>query len=93
MSPPWKVCSKGCNKMLKVPKPGPTPSGIFLTDQDVFDIVVCQVNWRIICADGLTKEEQLRSNNQGVPPRCQTSKSVQPIARCVTENQLDTFLQ
>jgi hypothetical protein len=59
-----RVCSKGCNKILKVPKPNPPTHA--KSDADLFDIVVCQVDWRIIC----TQEG------------CETSKEVIPIARC-----------
>ena len=59
-----RVCTKGCNKKLKVQKSTVTPNAT--SDADLFDIVVCQVNWRIICENGT----------------CKTSKGVEPIARC-----------
>jgi hypothetical protein len=59
-----RVCSKGCNKKLKVPKSA-VASGA-ATDAELFDIVVCQVEWRIVCEKGA----------------CKTTKGVEPIARC-----------
>jgi hypothetical protein len=75
----WKVCSKGCNRMLKVQKPKPAASSsAFLTDSDLFDIVVCQVDWRIICSP----------QKPGITPHCETTKAVQPMARCAFSNKL-----
>jgi hypothetical protein len=65
-----RVCSKGCNRILKVPKPDAPKDAIdeALTN----DIVVCQVDHRLVC------EPWSRTNSSA----CHTSKEVAPVARC-----------
>jgi hypothetical protein len=69
-----RVCTKGCNKMLKVTKlkPAGSKSGTHLKETDIFDIVVCQVDWKIVCS----------AQKAGTIPHCETYKSVLPMARC-----------
>jgi len=61
------VCSKGCNRMLRVSKAKPS---------DGFDIVVCQVDHRIVC------EPWRKGSKQSASP-CKTEKWVKPVARYI----------
>jgi hypothetical protein len=58
--------------MLKVLKSTPknATAGKALKDADLYDIVVCQVDWRVLCEKG----------------GCETTKSVVPMARCGFNN-------
>ena len=67
------VCSKGCNRMLKVAKPKPKKGAS--TDKDLYDIVVCQVDHRIVCSPWAKSAKKARSP-------CHTKKWVKPVARC-----------
>lgn len=71
-----QVCSKGCNRVLKVAKARPKAGAS--TDKDLYDIVVCQVDHRIVCSawDGITTRGKQKS-------MCKTQKWVKPVARCV----------
>jgi len=71
-----RVCSKGCNRMLKVSKLKPKKGAA--TDADLFDIVVCQVDHRIVCEPW---KRSTRENNQR--SSCKTLKVVVPVARCL----------
>ena len=68
-----RICSKGCNRMVKVPKPASNRTEGTLTDAELFDIVVCQVDHHIEC-------EPWGKNNGRSP--CKTTKWVTPVARC-----------
>ena len=72
-----QVCSKGCNRMLKVPKATVKPGAI--TDKELFDIVVCQVNHRIVCE--AWKLGGMKKGKQSSP--CKTTKWVKPVAKCI----------
>ena len=72
-----RVCSKGCNRMLKVAKASPKKGAS--TDAGLFDIVVCQVDHRIVCEPW--KARGGGSKKQASP--CKTTKWVKPVARCV----------
>jgi len=71
-----RVCSKGCNRMLKVAKAKPKPSAS--TDAALFDIVVCQVDHHIVC-DAWSKHGSKKERKSP----CRTTKWVKPVARCV----------
>jgi len=66
-----RICSKGCNKLVKVPKKQTNGTKSATSDKDLFDIVVCQVDHKIVC-EALTAK--------GSP--CKTWKAVTPVARC-----------
>jgi len=72
-----QVCSKGCNRMLKVPKATVKPGAI--TDKELFDIVVCQVDHRIVCE--AWKLGGMKKRKQSSP--CKTTKWVKPVAKCI----------
>ena len=72
-----RVCSKGCNRMLKVAKAKPKPGAS--TDAGLFDIVVCQVDHRIVC-DPWSKHGSKMKKKESP---CRTTKWVKPVARCV----------
>ena len=69
------VCSKGCNRMLKVAKTKPKPGAS--SDKELFDIVVCQVDHRIVC------RPWKRHGGKKKASPCSTKKWVKPVARCV----------
>merc|ERR1712072_1250007 len=71
-----QVCSKGCNRMLKVPKAKPKGKGI--TDADLFDIVVCQVDHQIKCDAWSTS-----SGSKKAKSKCKPKKWVKAVARCL----------
>ena len=70
----WVLLTGPCSQMLKVLKPTPRAAapGISLKDADLYDIVVCQVEWFILCEKG----------------RCHTKKGVEPMARCEFSNDV-----
>jgi len=72
-----RVCSKGCNRMLKVSKAKPKPGAS--TDAGLFDIVVCQVDHRIVCDPWSTHGSKMKKKESP----CRTTKWVKPVARCV----------
>jgi hypothetical protein len=49
-------------------------------DRELFDIVVCQIDWRITCS-GQKPGQKKKSD-------CRTKKSVMPVARCGFETPL-----
>jgi len=74
-----RVCSKGCNVMVKTPShtAGTVAKGASdeATEQALNDIVVCQVDRRIVC-QAWSKRGRKKAS------RCSTNKSVVAIARC-----------
>ena len=74
-----RICSKGCNQMVKVQKP---PSKVKTkgasSDAELFDIVVCQVDHRILCEPW--RKDGKRKQQESSP--CKTKKWVKPVARC-----------
>lgn len=86
-----RVCSKGCNRMLKVLKPKPKKGAS--TDAELFDIVVCQVDHRIVCqawgsgrgksGSGRGGRRLLEAETRRKKSPCKTTKWVKPVARCV----------
>ena len=83
-----RVCSKGCNRKLKVSKLKPKKGAT--TDEDLFDIIVCQVDHRIVCepwrrssggSNALGRRLLGKRGDSQASP-CKTMKSVVPVARC-----------
>ena len=60
-----RICSKGCNRMVKVPKPASNRTEGTLTDAELFDIVVCQVDHRIVCEPWSKKKSSGRGQGRG----------------------------
>jgi len=75
-----RVCSKGCNIMLKTPKrlakKLPKDASSEDAEQALNDIVVCQVDRRIVC-NPWKKHAGGKKNSH-----CKTSKAVAAVARC-----------
>jgi len=72
-----QVCTKGCNRMLKVAKTKPAEGAS--TDKSLFDILVCQVDHRIVCD---AWKPCLGNGRKSCTP-CKTTKWVRPVARCL----------
>jgi hypothetical protein len=80
--PTRRSCTKGCNKLSKVPKGVATVDsmGRALPDKDTMDIVICQANHRVLCEyhkwvfHGAKKLEAKFV--------CKVVKSVLPVAKC-----------
>jgi len=80
-----KVCTKGCNRIMKVPNANATKDE---TDETkAFNIVVCQVDHRIVCdpwvdVSSNTSSSNTSSNTAAQKSSCHTQKWVHPVARC-----------
>jgi hypothetical protein len=68
-----RVCSSGCNVMKKTPNLKPKAGST--SESDLFGIVVCQVDRRIICGS----KPKGSKKRQGV---CKTTKTVSTVAVC-----------
>jgi hypothetical protein len=73
-----RVCTKGCNQMLKVSKDfgskGPPKTQ---KESDLFDILVCQSDKRVVCDNGCPTRRKPNGKCQ-----CQTQKWVKGVAIC-----------
>jgi hypothetical protein len=67
-----RVCSKGCNQLLKVDKDFEGSAPPVTTDESLlYDMVVCQADKRVICDPSATNATS-----------CSTHSSVKAVARC-----------
>jgi hypothetical protein len=68
-----RVCSKGCNQLLKVDKEfGGKAPPTTTNEKDLYDMVVCQADKRVIC-DPLRKQKHTK---------CRTDTTTKATARC-----------
>jgi hypothetical protein len=69
-----RVCSKGCNQLLKVDKDfGKGKRPVTKDESKLYDMVVCQADKRVICSPK-------SSADKGAS--CTEQKVVKPIAKC-----------
>lgn len=71
-----RVCSKGCNQLLKVDKDFQGSVPPTTTDESLlYDMVVCQADKRVIC-------DPVNQTSTSNTTSCQTSSTVKAVARC-----------
>lgn len=74
-----RVCSKGCNQMLKVDKDfSTTPRPDTKDESKLFDMVVCQADKRVLCDSNMaTAASTFKAKST-----CEEEKSIKSVGRC-----------
>jgi len=77
-----RVCSKGCNQMLKVAKSANSKDAAerkaVLNESQLYDIIICQSDKRVICDPA-----QTLSDGDSTDRKCVVKKEVEAVGRCV----------
>lgn len=78
-----RVCSKGCNQLVKVTKATKHTTmggGDSSSEADKFNLMVCRADKRVICAG--RKKAANDKGDQVEQSECAQEKTVQPVAIC-----------